>query len=147
MESTPRQTSGSESRCQSCSRIRHFARECLIKEKTCNLCKTKGHLANMCRKKEGSPASGGSGSGSGGLAKPLVPAIKSKMLIFAKGTKRENAKDGAEGMVMEEVLSDASVHDASENVGCVESTLRKCRLLHLNGYASVTAGSCTRIDH
>ena len=29
----------------------------------------------------------------------------------------------------------------------VESTLRKCRLLHLNGYASVTACSCTRIDH
>ena len=29
----------------------------------------------------------------------------------------------------------------------VESTLRKCKLLHLNGYASFTACSCTRINH
>ena len=87
-----------------------------MKEKTCNLCKTKGHLANMCRNKGGSSAGGSGGSGSGGAAKPLVPAIKPKMLSFAKGTKMENAKDGAEGMVIEEVLSNASVHDASDNV-------------------------------
>ena len=70
-----------------------------MKEKTCNLCKTKGHLANMCRNKGGSSAGGSGGSGSGGAAKPPVPAIKPKMLSFAKGTKMENAKDGAEGMV------------------------------------------------
>ena len=87
-----------------------------MKEKTCNLCKTKGHLANMCRNKGGSSAGGSGGSGSGGAAKPPVPAIKPKMLSFAKGTKMENAKDGAEGMVIEEVLSNASVHDASDNV-------------------------------
>ena len=41
-----------------------------------------------------------------------------------------------------------SGHDAAgEHVGdIVESILRKCRLLHLNGYASVTTCSCTRID-
>ena len=74
-------------------------------EKTCNLCNTKGHLANMCRNKGGSSAGGSGGSGSGGVAKPPVPAIKPKMLSFAKGTKMENAKDGAEGIVIEEVLS------------------------------------------
>ena len=31
----------------------------------------------------------------------------------------ENAKDGTEGMVIEEVLSNASVHDASDNVECL----------------------------
>ena len=34
-----------------------------------------------------------------------------------------------------------------KDLGVVESKLRKCRLLHLNGYVSVTACSCTRIDH
>ena len=38
------------------------------------------------------------------------------MMSFAKGIKRENAKDGAEGMVVKEVLSNAPVHDAFRNV-------------------------------
>ena len=84
-----------------------------MKEKTCNLCKTKGHLANMCWNNRGSSAYGSGGSGSGGAAKPPVPAIKPKMLSFAKGTKRGNAKDSAEKMVIEEVLSNALVHEWS----------------------------------
>ena len=75
-----------------------------MKGKTCNLCKTKGHLANMCRNKGGFSAGGSGGSGSGGAAKPPVPGIKPKMLNFAKGTKMENSKDGAEGMVIEEMV-------------------------------------------
>ena len=39
------------------------------------------------------------------------------------------------------------LHRTTMQVFTVESTLRKCRLLHLNGYASVTACSYTRIDH
>ena len=40
------------------------------------------------------------------------------MMSFAKGIKRENAKDGAEGMVVKEVLSNAPVYYRSipENV-------------------------------
>ena len=58
----------------------------------------------MCRK-GGSRASssGGKDSGGGGSAKPAVPATKPE-LSFAKGTKRESAKEGAKGMVVEEVL-------------------------------------------
>ena len=60
----------------------------------------------MCRRENrGAAAGGGGGGGSGGVAKPPVPAIKPKMLSFAKGTKKENAKEVAEGMVVEEVLS------------------------------------------
>ena len=46
---------------------------------------------------------------------------------------------------MERLVREQLVRGLEE--GIVESTLRKCRLLHLNGYASVTACSCTRIDH
>lgn len=50
--SLPRQLSGSESRiCYCCGKPKHFARECLMRERTCNSCKVKGHLENMCRMK------------------------------------------------------------------------------------------------
>ena len=57
----------------------------------------------MCQNKRGSSAGGSGGSGSGTAAKPLFPAIKPKLLSFAQGTKKENAKDGAEGMVLEDI--------------------------------------------
>ena len=56
-------------------------------EKKCNLCKAKGNQANMCRKGGGGAATRvARGSGSGGVAKPIVRAIKPKLLNLAKGT-------------------------------------------------------------
>ena len=95
-----------------------------MKDKTCNVCKSKGHLANMCRKGGVGAATGGigssgssGGSGSGGSVKPPVPSIRPK-LSFAKGTKMDKAKDCAEGMVVEEVLPHAIVESSKGDVEC-----------------------------
>ena len=75
------------------------------------MCTTKGHLANMCRKGGGVAAAGAAGgSGSGRAAKSTAPAIKPNLLSFAKSTKKENAKEGAEGMVVDEVSSVATAN-------------------------------------
>ena len=92
-----------------------------MKEKICNVCKMKGHLANMCRTGGSGSAAGGSdggtsrASGSGGEAKLPAPSIRSK-LNFAKGTKKEIVKEGAEGMVLEEVLSNSVGSDPLTDV-------------------------------
>lgn len=44
-------------------------------------------------------ATGSGGSGSGEAGKPPILATTTK-LSFAKGTKKENAEEGAEGMVV-----------------------------------------------
>ena len=88
-----------------------------MREKTCNVCKAKGHLANKCRKGGGGAAAGVvGGTGIGGAAKSLVLAIKAKMVSFAKGTEEENAKEGTKGLVADEVLSIADHSDPSGNV-------------------------------
>ena len=58
-----------------------------FEEKKCNLCKAKGNQANMCWKGGGGGATRvARGSGSGGVAKPIVPAIKPKLWNLAMGT-------------------------------------------------------------
>ena len=75
------------------------------------MCTTKGHLANLCRKGGGVAAAGAAGgSGSGRAAKSTAPAIKPKLLSFAKSTKKENTKEGAEGMAVNEVPSVATAN-------------------------------------
>ena len=107
--------------CYCCGKTGHFARECSMKEKICNVCKMKGHLANMCRKGGSGSAAGGSdggasrASGSGGEAKLPAPSIRPK-LSFSKGTKKEIVKEGAEGMVLEEVLSNSVGSDPLTDV-------------------------------
>ena len=77
-----------------------------MKGKTCNVCTTKGHLANMYRKGGRGDATGATrGSGSGRATKSTALAIQPKLLSFAKGTKKENAKEGDKDMVVDEVLS------------------------------------------
>ena len=78
-----------------CGKTRDFARHLFMRDKTCNICKAKEHLARKFEKTSrgarASVASGGSGIG-----KPPVPAIKPKLLTSAKGTKKDAARDGAE---------------------------------------------------
>lgn len=81
-----------------------------------NLSKSKGHLANVCHKGgDGATTSASGGSGSGGSAKPLVLATRPK-LSFSKGTKIENAEEGAERMGAEKMLPNAVVDGSSEDV-------------------------------
>lgn len=88
-----------------------------MREETCNVCKAKGNLANMCLKCGGGVATGVvGGSDSGGVAKPHVPAIKQKIRIFAKVAMKENAKEGAEDMVVDQVFSVVVDDDPSGNV-------------------------------
>ena len=88
-----------------------------MKYKTCNVCKSKGNLANTCRKGGGGAAAGGSGSsggsGSGGSAKPPVLAIRPKLSFT---TKLDKATEGAKGMVVEEVLPHAIVEGSMGDV-------------------------------
>lgn len=74
-----------------------------MRDKTCNICKSKGYVANIFKKASGGAAAGVASSVSG-LAKRLVPAIKPK-LSFAKRTKKDGAKDGFKGIVLDEILS------------------------------------------
>lgn len=66
------------------------------------MCKAKGHLANRFKKSSRGAATGAAGGG-GGFGKPLVLAIKPKLLSFAMGTKNDSAKEGARGIVIDEV--------------------------------------------
>lgn len=59
----------------------------------CNVYKIKGHLANMCWKGGGVAATGAAGgSGSGRAAKSSAPAIKPKLLRFAKRQQEEEGE-------------------------------------------------------
>ena len=73
-------------------------------KKTYNVCKAEGHLANMCKKGGDAIATA---RGGGNSAKPPPRAIKPKLTSFAKGTKKYATKEGAKGMVVEEVRSNA----------------------------------------
>ena len=42
-----RQSGGGSKICYCCGKSRHFARECSMKDKACNVCKSKGHVAVM----------------------------------------------------------------------------------------------------
>ena len=97
-----RQPSGAKSKIRyCCDRSGHFARECPMKKNSSYM---KDHLANMCRKGgSGASSSGSNDSRGGGSAKLPVLATKPE-LGFAKGVKRESAKERAEGMVVEKVL-------------------------------------------
>ena len=63
------------------------------------MCKKKGHLANMCKQKNATVATGGEG----GSAKPAGSALK--LLSFAVGPKKGAAREGGEIGVLEEVFS------------------------------------------
>ena len=85
-----------------------------MREKTCNICKTKGHMANIGKNSSRGVAAGVAARDSG-FGEPLVPALKPKVLSFAKGTKKDSTKESAEGMVVSEVLS-VFIDVPSENV-------------------------------
>ena len=103
------------------------------------MCLTKGHLENKYWKGgEGDAASVARGRDRGGAAEPTVAAIKPKIPSFAKGTKKENAKEGAEGMVVGEVLVVADVpYGNVEWLGDCGASRHVC-----NGLSLLTIESC-----
>lgn len=75
-----------------CGKTRNRARDCSMRKKTSNIYKAKGYPANMCKKSYSGVAVGAARGGSD-FGKPLVPAIKPKLLNFAKGTRKNAAKE------------------------------------------------------
>lgn len=70
-------------------KAKHFVRECSMKEKTCNVFETKGHVAKICQKEGGGGgANAAGGSGSGGAAKSIIP-ITARVAKFRKRDQEE----------------------------------------------------------
>ena len=57
-----------------------------------------------------------------GSAKPPPPSIKPKLLLFAKGTKKDATKESAQGIVIDGVLSIAAADVPSKVVKRLEDS-------------------------
>ena len=109
-----------------------------MREKSCNLCKRKGHLANMCKQKDAAAAT----CGEGGLPKPVKP------LSFVVGTMKGVTREGGDIGVFEEVFVVAAA--LFENVEWLSELkeLMMARIYHSTQlYSNTTHSHSTHAIH
>ena len=90
-----------------------------MKIKICDICKRRGHLANVCRSK---PAPEKSEQKEEVEERAVEPKVKPKLILptksrlsFAKGSKRDQARE-VKGMVVAKFLPDVSLNESEDEI-------------------------------
>ena len=105
--------------CYCCGKPGHLSKDCALKSKHCDICNRRGHTANTCRMvKEEADLKAESEDAANEAEqekKSSLPSAMKPRLSFAKGTKKDQAKN-VEGMVAHEVLPETSCNEPEDEI-------------------------------